>query len=585
MILFTLTQTSVLTRFYNIQPFVFCAKPSSYTLAAFWVTTFGAPDESDTSTVNISQIVQDYLIGYTALLNSSDVLTTPKSFYWDNAAQLLWLHIEHASSPDTSVIQQGRSYGFCDTQLIYLDGIEFKPLLKSVPAIAQCQDFLGYSKLALINGDAVLNNVGGELDYLIDIPIYGNDANTFYLQERAGVSDYSFEEVIRISSLYVDDFEMSQQEMILHLMDKRNAGGAKIPTETFTASAYPYLADTYVNQVIPLAFGTIRISKAIPTNTNTTGTTTFRQALTLTSLGTVQVKIADVWTTKTPTATDLANGSFTLSSADSRSGTTVFECRVLGSVGIDIDTAADVIVYLNNRYLDLAYNESNYNIAEWSAADAMLSEVGVVFDSQIEIAEAILQLQGGANVGFRYEIDPDGRRTIRIDDPDRAESFTIHNEDIMDIEDLGFKTDRSLLAASVKVEYAKDFNQGESLISRSIANYDYVKETYRLIPELEFKTLLPNSTLADARALAEANKYMDVPKFLTVKPWGSDFLRLRIYDVGTAELTMGFVDLDSEAVTATRPWLGVWKVQVLDVAPDLQALSNTVRLALLEKKF
>lgn len=585
MTLLTLTQTSLLSRAYNVQPFIFCVKPSSYTLADFWVTTFGAPDESDSSIINIAQIIQDYLITYQAMLNSADVLTTPRSFYWDNGAQLLWVHIDHNASPDTSVIQQGRSYGFCDTQVIYLDGIEFKPLLKSVPAIEQSQDFLNYDKLTLINGNAVLNNVGGELDYLIDEPIHGNDTNIFYLEARVGVSDYSFEEVARIASFYVEDYDMSQEEMVLSLQDKRKAGDAKFPAETFTVADYAYLADTYVNQIIPLAFGTIRVSKAIPVNTNTTGTTTFRQALALTSLGTVQVKIADVWTTKTPTATDLPNGSFTLASADSRSGTTVFECRVLGSVGIDIDTAADVIVYLNDRYLDLAYNESNYNVAEWSEADEQLSEIGIVFDKQVEIFEAIRQIQGGANVGFRYEIDPYGRRTIRIDDADRAESFTIHNEDLADVEKLGFKTDGKLLAASVKISYAKDFNEGQSLVRRSTTNYDYVKQKYRLIPELEFETHLPNSTLADARAEVEAEKYKDIPRFLTVIARGSEFIGLRIYDTGTAELTMGFVDLDGETVVADRPWLGVWKVQVLAVAPDLTSIKNSVRLRLIEKKF
>ena len=95
-------------------------------------------------------------------------------------------------------------------------------------------------------------------------------------------------------------------------------------------------------------------------------------------------------TTKVPTATDLTTGSFTLANADGRQGNgTPYKCRVINSEGISNTYASDIIKDMNNRYLNLLYTNSNYDITEWESEQTALKEIGISFEKQIELYEAI----------------------------------------------------------------------------------------------------------------------------------------------------------------------------------------------------
>lgn len=87
------------------------------------------------------------------------------------------------------------------------------------------------------------------------------------------------------------------------------------------------------------------------------------------------------------------------------------------------------------------------------------------------------------------------------------------------------------------------------------------------------------------RAAWEAAKFRDVRKIVEFTAMGRDFLTVEIYDTGTVELSPCFVDRDLGAVTGSRCWLGVWKVQVLSIAPDPSGLKNTIRALLVEKQY
>lgn len=588
MTVLTLARTEIISSFFNVKPFVFAALPSTYTLPSFWTDTFGVDEESKSEIIAITQVLQNSLVNYNQMDSYNDMSAQIQSFYFASGTQTLSIHTGFEAHPLMDRFDEGHSTGFCEKRLVYIDQIEYKPLLKSYPNIEQSQDIANYEKLSFSNGKIVLDNLSGDLDYILEEPIFGNDINIYYLNDTDPRADYSASDLVPIAGYYVEDYEIGQRECMISAQDKRKGGNIKVPTDVFTTTDYPNIADTYVGKVIPLAYGAIKASKAIPTNGKlTSGDVTFRQALMLTALGTVQVKINDVWTTKTPTATDLTTGSFTLASGDARNGTSLYECRVVDSVGIPVTHSSDIIKDLNERYLGIDYSESNYNTAEWTLAEAVLETAGLLVNKETEIFELIRKVQQGSNKWFRYEIDPTGHRTIRIDDWEREESFVIHNEDIADIDDLPVATNYELLAARVRVEYAMDYVENEPLVAIDDTNYAHVVDTYRQTPTMDVESLLTTALQAEARAAADAGKYMDIIYTVECTVCRGDvaLLALRIYDVGTIELTQSFVDLDNERITGTRNWLGVWKVQILGIKPNTSNKQNKIKVALIEKKF
>lgn len=640
MTIFELSVPVVAGAFANIQPFVYAIYPGIWATGDYWTTAFGTPAESDSEVMYITSFARDGINRYSGVTSLADCLTTEMTYFWDHAAQRLYVHLEHDQYPDGPVYQYGKVMGFTKDRAVYIDDIFYSPVLDSIPSLAQQQDLENYDALAFLSGSVKLWNcvsmgfsdpvpisdggipvfdgispvmnylykTHGELDFLLDTPAIGYDCTIGNLAESAAVLDgadaitdggisltsrpatrgcdsYSRSEIQSLAALYVEKQSTRLDSVTFSLQDRRAKQNIKIPTEVFTAAAYPDIDDSLIDKPIPLLYGPVRCAPAICTNgKTTTGVVSYRVADSLTVLGTVQVKIDDAWTTKSAATTSLSTGSFTLSEANGRDASgNPHECRVNSPNGVTVTHASDIIKALNLRYLGVQYTDSEYDKTEWEASEALLSPVGILIDKQVELFEATRQIQAGANIGFRYEYNSVGQRTIRLDDWTAASTFHIAVEDIINIADMEIKTDPALLAATIKLNYSKDYT-GEtddlSVIDSSRA--EYVRQNHAQEPQLEFDSLLQTQVLAAAAALVKAEKYGVARKVVTLSVTGYAFLSLRIYDVGIVELTPQGYDMDSATITGSRKWAGVWKAIVLDIDPDPAMETNALRLALIE---
>jgi hypothetical protein len=577
--------TSAMT---NIAPFTYQGIPATYKQADYWTTAFGCPDESITIKLFISSVVRAATIFYSSMMSLLDCIDQEMSFFWDVDTERLYIHFEHDQCWWSDLFEYGDQLGMTDKDQIYIDAVKYLPLLKSILSIAQQQDLVNYDKLAGIVGNVDVDNHDSILDALIEKPVYGNDFRLYYLPER-DTHDYTRAELINLVYLYVDNYSISLLKITLKLQDKRLAQNIKIPTDLFSVDDYPDIDEQYIGQVIPLAYGLIKSSTGIPIDSNAGvgHDVIFRQALLLSSLGTVQVKIDDIWTTKVPTASDLTVGEFTLAEVDGRNASGApYECRVLGSVGIANTYASDCIVDLNERYLGVPFIDSSYDRTEWGEEETALTTIGILFKEQIELFEAIRLIQSSANKRFRYDILPDGRRTIRIDDLERTPIINhIPKEKLQNINELPVDTDRKLLAAQVTVKYGFDYNAEYYQQVIDDDNYQYVRRTYRQMPSLEFETALTTKAHAEARAAWEAALFKDVPKLAYIELRGTEFYNLRIYDMlDNVEITLAEVDIANEIIGSGREYYGIWLTQVIKIDPDFKNQLNKCTLLLTEKK-
>ena len=567
--------------FINLAPFVYYFFPSAYTTADYW-TDFGAADESVSNSIYISSFARGSSY-YTSTSSLLDCIATEKSFYWDNDAQTMYVHLEHDQSQDPDLYRYAQVNGYTDKNPVYIDDIYYDALIESVPSIAQQQDLVNYSKLSFMSGTIDLINTSGVMDFVIDENINGNEVYIYYLDDTEGETDYQRTDLQALAAFYVEDYSISLSAISLDVQDIRKREEIKIPTARFTVTDYPNINEQYEDNVIPVMYGQVRVSEAIPVDGDAlAGDANFRQALILTSLGTVQVEIDDLWTTKVPTATDLSTGSFTLAAADGRQANgEPYKCRVVDSIGIANTYASDIIKDLIERYLDLSYTASFYDTTEWEAEETSLESIGILFKDEIELFEAIRIVQSGSNKGFRYEIAADGRRTIRISDYDRTLTNYIQNTEI-DPFSISVETLKELLSAYVKVSYAKDYLLDKYLIITDDSEADDVFTAYRSEPTAEIETALVTEAQANARGLLYATRFSDIPKIFSVELLGSEFFFLRIYDMIEIELTNDFVDAATGQITG-REFFGIWTAQILSIDPDFEGQKNRITAILTEK--
>lgn len=558
------------------ETFIRSIKIGPFTTDAAILATFPGLDESARSTVSVAAVRDNSRASYTRHTSLANMQAEQRSFYWDNAAQTLYIHFIPSTNPFESLFL-GLAEGYCDDELVYIDDIPYLPLIERSVNIEYEQDIENYDQPALLNGSVVLNNLNGRLDRLKDQLVYGNVVLQYYLAKTGG--PYTASDLVQLASMYVEDYDIGIRNVSLNVQDVRDSQNASIPQDVFTATDYANMGDTTLGQVIPILWGTPREIPCVITNdTVTTGDVTYRAALLLTAIGTVQVETeTGVWSTVTPSSTTLASGEFTLSAANGRDGTTPLNAKLVAPTGIAITRLTDIIKDANDRFLNISYTAGSYNTTEWEAEETSIDNGALFLDSETELLDVIATIQNGANTGFRYEITADGRRTIRVDNESRTVAMHIPNVVIENRDNLTVETDSSLLVARAVVEYNPSYVT--DAVSRVVdsSSFDTVLETYNQQPQKTFETILTTSSDAQDRATFALSRFDTIRGSIELTLMGSSYLSLRIYDIVTIELT------PDEPTNQTRPFYGTWKCKVLSIAPDARLITNTIRAMLIEE--
>lgn len=469
--------------------------------------------------------------------------------------------------PSIDSFASGATSGYTDRDVAYIDDVVYLPLLQGIPSLSQQADLKEYSQMAFISGAVDLINSGAQFDGIMDDAIHNNDVFIYHLKNNKGDIHYSRSDLVRLANLYVENYTFSIAKFTIDVQDKRKAMNAKI------------LAIDDDGKPYPLLYGSIAAAKASVVDDSGVPVV-YKLAKHMTSLGTVQCLGDYGWTNATVISSDLENGTFTVSAIYARSPGngigadtgSVLECRLIGPEGIPNSSAADVIRDMNQRLLGIEYTSSNYDIINWTIAESRLSPIGVLYTNQQEIYAAIADIQNSCNVGFRYDIGPDGLRRIVFDDWEIEPIAHVPWQMIKDNLTLTVKSDSTLLAASVIAKWGHDYYEDAWSTITDNSAYDRVASLYKQTPTLEVETFLTSGTAAEQRAAFAASRFGDVIRTCDISLMGDEWLTLRIYDIITIELS-----------TESRRYFGTWKAQVLAVDPQLGDLSTKISALLIRR--
>lgn len=563
---------NIITRFSNVSPFVYSSTVNVASLASFWTQAFGANNDI---TDERSNVISVYVVSTDRLakvITLANCLTTQESFYYDFANQLLYINFGVNYNPLLDSSEMLKVIGFCDTAVVYVDDIPFIPLITDAPKLTQKQDMINYDQLAFSMGSITINNQSGDANFLKEATIFSNDVALSFI-DYDGRSEHIRNELTPLAWYLIENIEIGKQKGKISLQDVRKTLNGKLPNVLFNATEYPNIEDDLIDKPIPLAFGSI-IAKATCTNGKIeTGNVSYRIAYEMQSIDSVSVydSTNEVWISVTPISINVATGEFVLSGSDGRgTNTDNRECKVAG-VGADASKPSKVISRLEYLSNGIEYNSSFYNMTEIATEESTLGAVSLFISEQEELNEIIRKLQEGSTNRFRYEINADGLRTIRLDNLSRSSSAYVAREKIKENNELNIYTDKDTIAATIKIFYGTDYTTDKPYVIDS-SKESSIAKSVRERPQIEFETFLPTRESAIVRAALEADRLGVVRRFVDCTLMGKEFLTLRIYDIITVELT----DVKGQ-------WMGVWKCQILGVAPDTTLYENAVTLVLVER--
>jgi hypothetical protein len=471
---------------------------------------------------------------------------------------------------DAGVYSIGR--GFTTGKSLFFQGVLYQGGLDYYPVIRETADNLEAARMHFASETVTLDNSDG----LFDAPqaFFGSAFQVFLRNDN--------DNLVPLQDYYVKNIKTRLDKASLLLGDRRERPSDKIPGEKFTLDRYPAMQnqgrpDQKSNKTganIPEAYGYCQNIPAVcvdPYEVYLPGTATvkdyrtFKAARTITRLDRVLVKMTqpgtggEVWTDHTASAiVNGAEGSFTLNrsycmpsfSVDSGNPHNVPEVYDVVCSGIfnPQEYPADIIGDLISRYGGLSFDGDNYNLAEYHAelSPGLLKPIGMYFDQEIDLFEAIEKIQNAGVYSFQFRsvLTAEGKPvfTAKRNDNQRPVSRTISPADLLNINEIEIDMNAQEYATVIDVAYAEnhldDKNRDdnyEHIVDRRNQNTNL--RIFRVEKKYNAVTGLHNKTHAMEKADRLTEYFSKTrPLILGVKLFGLEWFSLNIYDIVEIDL-------------------------------------------------
>ncbi|MGD8305204.1 MAG: hypothetical protein PVF17_00995 [Ignavibacteria bacterium] len=423
-----------------------------------------------------------------------DCRQTENSFYYDEETTYLYIRREDYEPvlTDNMIIGVAVGYSYKENIDCYYNNQYYEPLISKMFAIKKSIDPLFYGLLKYQSGEVTFINNGGEFDDW-------RSRNLFKMASRVLIGDYgdSYSDLVQRYSGFIENDKKTFTEFSLTVQDPRKGLTQGIATNLLNQTDYPDLSDSNVDVSKPVAYGVITNAPTYCLNEEESGSpssytfifadTTYNN---VTSIEEIRVNKV----VKTPTSTDLAAGTFVLSSSDV--GDNFDEVKIDFTVNTKngINIIKDLMLnYDNKPYLGSFFDISEIDDAEIDCRDTSL----YIEDSDLKLSEAIESICKDCDI--RFFVKDNGKYTARIYDADRTPAYTIQKDDWMG--DPSIINNGSEFLTSVRIGYKHDIDNDERLYYENIDYRDNTFKIYKSYKTRTYETEL--TTLADAQDKSE----------------------------------------------------------------------------------
>lgn len=495
------------------------------------------------------------IISVTSILG----LYSDPSFYWDDTNKRLYVRLDEFRNPDSAHVKVGSNIAIGND--LYVDEENariFVDDLKNIPPLSQSKDRIFFQRINMSSFTMELENSHFKYDDIRNWDLYNQTVQYYF-----GYSDQLFSQFIKIKSGKIRDYSISGSSVILNIQDTRNVLSGSIPPNNYNKTDYPDLAESDIGKSIPMPFGKLRhFSITVLNKEDISGPYICKLADT-SIMGDIkaitQVYVEEL--TETHGDENLSDATFSLTAGQIKDGdqflnvTVTFESYMESTVLIE--NPLDIIRLLLSKFLNITFNNANYNVAEWNVEKAKAPNVNIGITGDKQIKTIIEEISVATKGGF-------------FDEGDNKYTFRTHNdadENIDVISDLdwidmpGIENDTDEVLASVTIGYDKHHNSNRYKLEKNTEFETDVQFGFNIYDTENFNTVLKEG--ADAVTLGSdimtiSNSPADI--FTGIVPL--DFIGLQIgknIQVSVNRFIDGeFVEL-----------YGILKCEILSVDPDI----------------
>jgi hypothetical protein len=251
-------------------------------------------------------------------------------------------------------------------------------------------------------------------------------------------------------------------------------------------------------------------------------------------------------------------------------------------------TPLEIIEDIIRNYTDIPYDAMRFNLKELKKELKPLDhKIGIMFDKQISIFEAIEKLQAGSVLGFKFHVH-NNLFTARLDNPNRKEIAQIRDVEILNLHEIEIDWNAELYGTYTDIEYRFDYgeNAGRHLIDDS--EQRNLLDLHRVDKVWEARTLLAEEGAARERSDLMLHEFKELrPLIKNIQLHGRKWFEiLRVYDI---------VKIDFRLIEEKYPrhlkklierkFAGEVRCQILRVVKDTNTGTTTIDVRVREGKW
>lgn len=396
------------------------------------------------------------------------------SWYHDRANRTLYVRTS-GNEPWNEVILPTISLAFSSSTRVMEDRV-YDGRILSIPQLSQrIEPFFGGvvqnggGALELANNDGLFNTLYlGNKQPDPEAILWENATVTLkYGADIAGTA-MAYADLRTLGTWRVDGATLSDQSLVLDLLDTKARLEKKLPVSVYSRDDYPTIRESDIGDAIPIAYG---VCRGVEPALIDPGARKFKVAgHAISSFMEVRVldENNDFWNRVSFATVDTANGEFTLASADWENDKPV-SVDFVGkphSSGYPMTNAADVI-----EDLLTTIGETDTVSADFTAAVAILDigpnsnnertvefPINLHIDERREAGEVIAEVAKTA--GLYVTTNTSGQWSVSVFEPEQGEDLTRITED----EILSFTEEREARdgISAVTVKYRNNLEEDES---------------------------------------------------------------------------------------------------------------------------
>lgn len=205
---------------------------------------------------------------YTEKTSVADVEATASTFYWDDAARVLYVHSSDGTDPDNFFMEAGFTHLIPSRDFPYADDLCTLPawlLRDSIPGTSQEIKPYYEGSFALSSGSISFANGESEGENYFDKRFETFTWIGRKLIVRVGSPDFdTLDKFKKMFTAYISGQPCNDKRITFPLIDIRDSLERNLVLNRYTIADYPNIDEDFIGREIPLGFGLIPAVVAAP---------------------------------------------------------------------------------------------------------------------------------------------------------------------------------------------------------------------------------------------------------------------------------------------------------------------------------